>query len=225
MSVMASDAGAFKAATGLFASLDGAWHEVPLGGAAESPFDAVLAKYSWTIRQKYLPSLRVTNNSLAHVPYWSGLQSPTFTVVVGVRSETSTNNMMGRFDATNNAQKCWFLDSAGAGGVARAYVRGSADNVITSTVPIVNGWHLLTITVDASKVFTFYVDGVSAGTPITVAGTIVNATAVTPVFIGDRDGTAGGKFTGSFSDILVGPGVMSAADVAALYAAWDKKGT
>jgi hypothetical protein len=32
MSIMASDAGAFKAATGLFASLDGAWHEVPLGG-------------------------------------------------------------------------------------------------------------------------------------------------------------------------------------------------
>jgi hypothetical protein len=29
---VASDAGAFKAATGLFASLDGAWHEVPLGG-------------------------------------------------------------------------------------------------------------------------------------------------------------------------------------------------
>jgi hypothetical protein len=32
MSIMASDAGAFKAATGLFASLGGEWYEVPLGG-------------------------------------------------------------------------------------------------------------------------------------------------------------------------------------------------
>jgi hypothetical protein len=232
MSIMASDAGAFKAATGLFASLDGAWHEVSLGGggggAGESPFDAVLSEYQWALRYKFRPTVRYTGGSWSVADYVPAFQSPTFTVVVGVRSEHTARNMIGRFHSSDNAQKCWFFDSTGGpgGGYARAYVFGSSGGaLLVNSAPIINGWHLLVLTVDASNLFTFYVDGVSVETPITVAGAVVNATATTPLFIGDRDAGGQSPFQGSFSDILIGPGVMSAADVAALYAAWDRKGT
>lgn len=89
-------------------------------------------------------------------------------------------------------------------------------NSITYTPASITDWHHYVLTYDGTA-FRMYVDGVSVGTPVTVAGNITYNGTPTDLFIG-QDTCCSGRFgNGQVDDVRIYNRALSAADIASLY--------